>query len=38
MVRYHLVIAAKLDPRIRAEHQAALPAALASDSSRPAEP
>ncbi|MDQ0923372.1 hypothetical protein QF038_001880 [Pseudarthrobacter sp. W1I19] len=27
-VRYHLAIAAKLDPRIRAEHQAALPAAL----------
>jgi hypothetical protein len=33
-VRYHLVIAAKLDPRIRAEHQASLPAALPSDSSR----
>jgi hypothetical protein len=27
-VRYHLAIAAKQDPRIRAEHQAALPAAL----------
>jgi hypothetical protein len=27
-VRYHLAIAAKLDPHIRAEHQAALPAAL----------
>jgi hypothetical protein len=27
-VRYHLAIAAKLDPRIRAEHQVALPAAL----------
>lgn len=26
-VRYHLAIAAKLDPRIRAEHQAVLPAA-----------
>lgn len=27
-VRYHLAIAARLDPRIRAGHQAALPAAL----------
>lgn len=27
-VRYHLAIAAKLDTRIRAEHHAALPAAL----------